>query len=132
MVLRFCCQLTVESRAARRYEAIGLGSNSKCASERSRRHSVRILPAVLQIGFRACGGATEWGIIHGNSSGTTVGLTIRGDLCSEPQTTIDKEPTQCGRDDGFPVVRIISCPPMADAVEVVGIFQQHFPSMLTM
>jgi len=49
-----------------------------------------------------------------------------------PQTTIKKEPTQRRRDDGFPILQIIRCPPMADAVVAVAIFQQHFPSMVTM
>ena len=104
------------------------------ASARSRRQSVRILPADVQIGFHARCGATERGIIHGNVSvsGATVGRIIHGNLCREPQTTIEEEPTQHGRDGFFPVVRILNCPPMADAVAAVTIFQQHFPSMLAM
>ena len=95
---------------------------------------MRILPAVVQIGFCACCGATEGGIIHGNVSvsGATVGRIIHGNLCREPQATIGEEPTQHGRDGFFPVVRIFSSLPMADAVVVVTIFQQHFPSMLAM
>src|SRR5262249_19593514 len=46
--------------------------------------------------------------------------------------TIEKESTQHRRDDGFPDLQIIRCPPMADAVVAVAIFQQHFPSMVTM
>ena len=74
------------------------------------------------------------GIIHGNVSvsGATIGRIIHGNLCREPQTTIEEEPTQHGRDGFFPVVRIIRGPPMADAVAAVSIFQQHFPSMLAM
>ena len=53
-----------------------------------------------------------------------------GGLCREPQTTIDEELTQHGRDGLFPVARIIRGPPMADAVVAVTIFQQYFPSML--
>jgi len=45
---------------------------------------------------------------------------MHGHLCREPQTTIDEEPTQQGRDGVVPVVRIISCPPMADAVGASG------------
>src|SRR6516162_1489941 len=29
-------------------------------------------------------------------------------------------------------MRVLSCPPMADAVGTLAIFQQHFPSMLAM
>ena len=72
------------------------------------------------------------GIIHGNRSGATVGLIMYGHLCCESQTTTDEEPTQQGHDGVFPVLRIISCPPMADAVVAVIIFQHHFPSMLAM
>jgi hypothetical protein len=45
---------------------------------------------------------------------------------------IDEVPTQHGRDGFFPVVRIISCPPMADAVVAVTTVQQYFPSMFAM
>ena len=48
------------------------------------------------------------------------------------QTTLDEELTQDGRDDIFPLVRIISGPTMADAVVAATVFQQQFPSMLAM
>src|SRR5262245_37380980 len=102
------------------------------ASARLRRHSMRILPALVQIGFSACCGAAEGRIIHGNRSGATVGRIIDGHLCHEPETTVDEEPTQQGRDGFFPSARIIGRPPMADTVVAVTIFQQYFPSMLAM
>src|SRR5262249_33936472 len=61
-----------------------------------------------------------------------VGWLIRGEPLSRTHGTIDEQPTQHGRDDLFPDVRIIGCPPMADAVIAVTIFQQHFPGMLAM
>src|SRR5262249_41439164 len=88
-------------------------------------------PTIAQTVFSACCWAAERGIVQGNPGGATRGR-INGSLCCKPQTTIEKEPTQRRRDDAFPVLRIISCPPMADAVVAVAIFQQHSPSMVTM
>jgi len=45
---------------------------------------------------------------------------------------LDEEPTQQGRDGIFPIMRIISGPPVADAVAAATVFQQYFPSMRTM
>src|SRR5262245_60530315 len=65
-----------------------------CGVERLRR-PVKRLRAGAQIGFSACCGTAEWGIIDGNVSvsGASVGRIIHGNLCRYPQTTIDKEPT---------------------------------------
>jgi hypothetical protein len=88
-------------------------------------------PTVAQIVFSACCGAAKQGIVQGNTGAATTGR-INGSLCCKSQTIIGKQSTQCRRDDVFPVLRIVSCPPMADAVVVLTIFQQHFPSMVTM
>ena len=45
---------------------------------------------------------------------------------------LDEEPTQQGRDGIFPIMQIISGPPVADAVVAATVFQQYFPSMRTM
>src|SRR5262245_30190240 len=45
---------------------------------------------------------------------------------------LDEEPTQQGRDGSFPIMRIISGPPVADTVVAATVFQQYFPSMRTM
>src|SRR5262245_52782120 len=44
-----------------------------------------------------------------------------GNLGRGPQPALDEEPTQHGRDGLFPVPRIVSGPPMADAVVAVTI-----------
>jgi hypothetical protein len=45
---------------------------------------------------------------------------------------LDEKLTQHGRDGIFPSVRILSGPPMADAVIASTIFHPHFPSMRAM
>ena len=57
-----------------------------------------------------------------------LGASYMGAFVASPKRRIHEEPTQHGRDGFFPVVRIFSRPPMADAVAAVTIFQQHFPA----
>ena len=45
---------------------------------------------------------------------------------------VDEKLTQHGRDGIFPSVRILSGPPVADAVIAATIFHPHFPSMRAM
>ena len=91
-----------------------------------------ILPAIYDDS--ACFRVAERGIVHRNASvsGVAIWEIIHRNLCREVQTTTDEESTQCGCDGFFPVAWTISCPPVADAVVAVTIFQQHFPSTLAM
>ena len=73
--------------------------------------------------------STERRIIRAKFGGATFGQIVRGNL--RRQAAICEKPTQNRSDEFFPVGRILSCPSVADTVVTATIFQQHFPSMLT-